>query len=52
MYNKLGKVCITNWGSFALLKIWAKVVKNYSSYYGMRQVLLKIEANITNQVNY
>ena len=32
MYHKLGQACVTNWGSFALLKIRANVVTNWGSF--------------------
>ena len=32
MYYKLGQACVTNWGSFVLLKIRAKVVTKRSSF--------------------
>ena len=32
MYYKLGKACVTNWGSFVLLQIRANVVTNWGSF--------------------
>ena len=32
MYYKLGQACVTNWGSFVLLQIRAKVVTNWGSF--------------------
>ena len=48
MYYKLGKACVTNWGSFVLLQIRANVVTNWGSYYKLRQPLLQYRAAITN----
>ena len=48
MYHKLGQACVTNWGSFVLLQIWAGVVTNWGSiiitnwsncYYKVGQIL-------------
>ena len=67
MNYKLGKSCVTNWGSFILLQIRAYVVTNWSSFitinqgkccYKLGQLLqigknaLQIGAGITNQGNY
>ena len=49
MYYKLGQACVTNWGSFVLLKIRANVVTNWGSfiitnwgsYYKLGQSLLR-----------
>ena len=63
MYCKLGQACVTNWGSFVLLQIWANVVTNWGSfvitnwdkcYYKLGQLLqirttvIKNQATITN----
>ena len=56
MYCKLGQACLTNWGSFVLLKIRASVVTNpgsfiitnWGSYYKLGQPLLQNRAAITN----
>ena len=63
MYYKLGQACVTNWGSFILLKIranvvtnWAAsllqigaiVVTNWGSYYKLGQPLLKNSEAIRN----
>ena len=56
MYYKLGQACVTNWGSFVLLKIRANVVTNWGSfiitnwgnYYKLGQPLLRNRAAITN----
>ena len=50
MYYKLEKACATNWGSFVLLQIKAKVVTNWFHlhYFKLGQVLLQIGAAITN----
>ena len=32
MFYKLGKACVTNWGSFVLLQIRVKVVTNWDSF--------------------
>ena len=56
MYYKLGQACITNWGSFVLLKIGAEpflqiganVVTNWGNYYKLGQLLLQNRAAITN----
>ena len=48
MYYKLGQACVTNQGSFVLLKISANVVKNWGSYYKLGQPLLQNKAAITN----
>ena len=32
MFYKLGKACVTNWGSFVLLQIRVKVVTNWGSF--------------------
>ena len=55
MYYKLGKACVTNWGSFVitnwgkccyklgqLLQIRATVITKYSTYYKLGQNLLQI----------
>ena len=41
-------ICISNWGSFALLQIRANVVTNWGSYYKLGQPLLQNRAGITN----
>ena len=41
-------ICISNWGSFALLQIRANVVTNWGSYYKLGQPLLQNRAAITN----
>ena len=48
MHYKLGQACITNWGSFVLLKIRENVVTGWGSYYRLGQPLLKNRAAITN----
>ena len=45
---QIGKLCVTNWGSFVLLQIRANVVTNWGSYYKLRQPLLQYRAAITN----
>ena len=32
MYYKFGQACVTNWDSFVLLKIRAKVITNWGSF--------------------
>ena len=44
----MGQACVTNWGSFVLLKIRARVVTNWGSYYKLGQLLLQKRAAITN----
>ena len=56
MYCKLGQACVTTCGSFILLRIrtnaatnWDSfVVRNWGSYYKLRQPLLQNRAAITN----
>ena len=59
MYYKLGQATVTNWASFVLLQIRAKVVTNWGSfiitnwgsYYKLEQRLLQNRAVITNWGN-
>ena len=50
MYYKLGQVYVTNWDSFLLLQIRAKVVTNWVRF-NIEAFLLQIEAAITNYGN-
>ena len=47
MYYKLGQAYVTNWDSFLLLQIRAKVVTNWGRF-NIEAFLLQIEAAITN----
>ena len=57
MYYELRQACVTNWGSFVLLKFRVKVVTNWGSFiitnrgkgrYKLVQNVLQIGAGITN----
>ena len=63
MYYKLGQACVTNWGSYvyyklgqtllqikpaSLLQIGTSVIRDWGSYYKIRQPLLQNRAAITN----
>ena len=52
MHYKLGQACVTNWSSFILLQIRAKVVTNWGSYYKLGHPLLQNWAAITNWGKY
>ena len=49
MYYKLGKACVTNWGTFVLLQIRQTLLQiGAASLIKLGQVLLQIGAAITN----